>query len=103
MARVDLNWFAVTLLAMLAGLMASHLGLLWLGALECDAQARILIAEQRQDLAAGTRVAPVEALHPECSKVKQAFEDAAETYTSIILALLTGAGAAVGATRRDRQ
>lgn len=93
--RVSAGFVAV-LLAMLGFLMASHLGLLWLGAAECDEQARILFDHQRTQMEAGEAPTPVRAENAECNALESDFADAAAQYIAVILALLSGAGFAAG-------
>lgn len=87
-------FFVASLLALLAALMAAHLGVLWLGALECDRYADVLL--ERLVAGAETRI---DATNTECNQVEADFAEAAGQYVAVILALLSGAGYA--ASRRD--
>lgn len=93
-------WFVAILLAMLAALMISHLGMLWVQVIECDRYARLRIEEvdrYLQDPASAGK--PVPQFLPraeQCKELHSSFDDVANLYLATILALLSGAGFSAG-------
>jgi hypothetical protein len=74
------------LLFLLAVLMTAHLGMVYVGILECDAYAREL-------LRGGSSLSAEQTAHVqrECAKIEQVFSAIADKYIAVILALLGGA------------
>ena len=74
------------LLLLLALLMIAHLGMVYVGILECDAYARDV-------LRGGLNLSGEQTTHiqRECAEIEQVFSAIADKYIAVILALLGGA------------
>jgi hypothetical protein len=73
-------------LLLLAVLMIAHLGMAYVGIVECDAYARDL-------LQGGLKLSIEQTAHiqRECAEIEQVFSDIADKYIAVFLALLGGA------------
>jgi hypothetical protein len=87
------TWFVASILSLIAVLMIAHLGVLWVGVLECDELARIMFERAEKD-----PTYQVLATNTECNNVEADFSDAVAKYLAVFLSLLGGA-AVYSATR----
>jgi len=89
------------LLSMFAGLMATHLLVMFLNVMECRQYTRILIDQLHKmpENASGISSAPQ--IREWCQEMKSTFTELASQYISVILALLGGAAGVASLTRKD--
>jgi hypothetical protein len=85
-----------SILALIAILMLSHLGMLWIGVKECDELARIMFERAEKD-----PTYQVLATNTECNNVEEDFADAVAKYLAVFLSLLGGAAVYGAASRTD--
>jgi hypothetical protein len=85
------------LLALLAGLMGSHLWMLHVGVRECDELFRVQLEQTRRLSGKSDKQVTILPLNSECNGVEDDYAAVASQYIAVLLALLGGSGMAVGA------
>lgn len=94
------GWVVAGLLTLLAALMAAHLALFTADVWVCDKLVDVWIEHQKGIITQGG-TPDISVQNEDCADIEREFGDAVSGYLSIILALLTGAGVAKMAARKD--